>query len=98
MSKEIAPSLKVGTGWIELEIISEPDVTLAYKGYAPILQVRKLRTNVEFILYISAKSLAEPLERLRENNNYLFSSIKFKVRKENNAPMSKYEVEELNSE
>ena len=98
MPKELPPSLKVSTGWIELEIISEPDVTLTYKGYAPILRVKKLRTNVEFILYISAKSLAEPLEKLRESNDYLFNSIKFKVRKENNAPMSKYEVEELNSE
>ena len=42
MSKELPPSLKVSTGWIELEIISEPDVVLTYKGYAPILRVRKL--------------------------------------------------------
>ena len=98
MSREIPPSLKVSTGWIELEIISEPDVNLTYKGYAPILRVRKLRTNVEFILYISAKSLAEPLEKLREGNDYLFNGIKFKVRKESNAPMAKYEVEELDGE
>lgn len=98
MSKEISPSLKVSTGWIQLEIISEPNVVLTYKGYAPVLRVRKLRTNVEFILYISAKSLAEPLEKLREDNDYLFNGIKFKVRKENSTPMAKYEVEELNSE
>ena len=66
MSKEMPPTLKVSTGWIELETISEPDVILTFKGYAPILRVRKLRTNVEFILYISAKSLAEPLEELRK--------------------------------
>lgn len=98
MSKEISPSLKVSTGWIQLEIISEPDVVLTYKGYAPVLRVRKLRTHVEFILYISAKSLAEPLEELRENNAHLFKGIKFQVRKENKAPMAKYEVKELDSE
>lgn len=98
MWKEIPPSLKVSTGWIQLEIISEPNVILTYKGYAPILRVRKLRTNVEFILYISAKSLAEPLEELRENNAYLFKGIKFQVRKKNNAPMAKYEVEESDGE
>ena len=43
MSKETLPALKVGIGWIELEIISEPDVVLTFKGYAPILQVRKIR-------------------------------------------------------
>ena len=42
MPKELPPPLKVGTGWIELEIISEPDVVLTFKGYAPILQVKKL--------------------------------------------------------
>ncbi len=98
MPKELPPSLKVSTGWIELEIISEPDVVLTYKGYAPILRVRKLRTNVEFMIYISARSLAEPLDKLRENNAYLFKGIKFQVRKESNAPMAKYEVEELDSE
>ena len=98
MSKEISPSLKVSTGWIQLEIISEPNVVLTYKGYAPVLRVRKLRTNVEFILYISAKSLAEPLEELRENNAHLFKGIKFQVRKENSAPMAKYEVKELDGE
>ena len=98
MPKELPPSLKVSTGWIELEIISEPDVVLTYKGYAPILRVRKLRTNVEFMIYISAKSLAEPLDKLREDNAYLFKGVKFQVRKESNAPMAKYEVEELDSE
>ena len=31
MPKELPPSLKVGTGWIELEIISEPDVALTFR-------------------------------------------------------------------
>ena len=35
MSKETLPALKVSTGWIELEIISEPDVILTFRGYAP---------------------------------------------------------------
>ena len=68
MSKEDLPALKVSTGWIELEIISEPDVVLGFRGYTPILRVRKSRTSVEYILYISAKSLAEPLEELRKKN------------------------------
>ena len=69
MLKETLPSLKVSTGWIPLEIISEPDVVLTFRGYAPILRVQKCRTGVEYSLYISAKSLAEPLEELRKNND-----------------------------
>ena len=66
MSKETVSSLKVGTGWIEIEIVSEPDVVLTFKGYIPVLRIQKSRTNVEYLLYISAKSLAEPLEELKK--------------------------------
>ena len=93
MSKESVPQLKVGTGWIELEIVSEPDIVLTFRGYAPILRVRKSRTGVEYVLYISAKSLAEPLEELRKNNVGNFKGIRFRIRKESMEQMSKYEIE-----
>lgn len=93
MSKETLPSLKVSTGWIDLEIVSEPDVVLTFKGYAPILRVRKARTGVEFILYISAKSLAEPLEEFRKNNDGIFKGIQLRIRKESMERTSKYEIE-----
>lgn len=95
MSNENPISLKVGVGWIELEIISEPNVVLTFKGYAPILHVQKIKTGVEYLLYISAKSLSEPLEELREKNSGLFKGIKLRIRKESGAPMAKYEIEEL---
>ena len=93
MSKEALPSLKVSTGWIPLEIISEPDVVLTFRGYAPILRVQKCRTGVEYSLYISAKSLAEPLEELRKNNGGIFKGIRLRIRKESMEQMSKYEIE-----
>ena len=93
MSKEAVPSLKVGTGWIEIEIISEPDVVLSFRGYAPILRVRKSRTGVEYLLYISAKSLAEPLEEFRKNNSGAFKGIQLRIRKESMERTSKYEIE-----
>ena len=93
MPKELPPSLKVGTGWIELEIISEPDVVLTFKGYAPILQVREISTGSEYRFYISAKSLADPLEKLRKDNGDIFEGIQFRVRKESMDKMAKYEVD-----
>ncbi len=93
MSREILPSLKVSTGWIELEIVSEPDVVLTFKGYAPILRVRKVRTSVEYQLYISAKSLAEPLEGLRKSNLGIFKGIRLRIRKESMEQMAKYVIE-----
>lgn len=92
MLQESVPPLKVGTGWIELEIVSEPDVVLTFKGYAPILRVRNSRTGLEYLLYISAKSLAEPLEVLRKKNAGIFMGIRFRIRKESMEQMAKYEI------
>ena len=76
-----------------MEIISEPDVVLTFKGYTPILQVRKIKTGSEYRFYISAKSLAESLEELRRNNGGVFKGIQFCVRKESMDRMAKYEVD-----
>ena len=95
MSKELPPSLKVSTGWIELEIISEPDVVLTFKGYAPILRVRKLSNNLEYIFYISASSLGRSLEELRQNNGGVFRGIQFRVCKKDAAQTAPYEIEAI---
>ncbi len=95
MPQELPPPLKVGTGWIELEIISEPDVVLTFKGYAPILHVKKISNDLEYIFYISARSLGESLESLRKNNDGLFKDIQFRVRKTDATQMAPYEVETL---
>ena len=97
MAKESTSFLKVSTEWIELEIISEPDVVLTFKGYVPILQVREIRTDIEYRFYISAKSLAEPLEELRSNNGGIFKGIQFRVCKEGTDKMAKYEVDTSDS-
>lgn len=95
MATETLPALKVGTGWIELEIISEPDVVLTFRGYAPILRVRKISNNLEYIFYISAVSLGQTLEELRQNNAGNFKGIQFRVRKKDATPMSPYEIETI---
>ena len=95
MATETLLTLKVGIGWIELEIISEPDVVLTFRGYAPILRVRKISNNLEYMLYISAKSLGEPLEMLRKNNAGIFKGIQFRIRKESMDQMAKFEIEAI---
>lgn len=89
------PSLKVGTGWIELETIAEPDVILTIRGYAPVLRVRQLNPALDYLLYISAKSIAEPLEELRKDNGNLFVGVRFRIRKASMDRTSKYELEAL---
>ena len=95
MSEEKPPVLKAGTGWIELEVVSEADAFLTVRGYAPVLYVRKVRTGVSYQLYISAKSLADPLEALRGDNGGVFSGIRLRIRKASTDRMSKYEVEAI---
>ena len=95
MPDETVPFLRVGTGWIELEVISQPDVYLTFKGYIPYVHVRKIRTGVDYGLYISAKSVAEPLEEIRKKNGKRFEGIRMRIRKESMDRMSKYVLEEL---
>ena len=95
MAKELPQALKVGTGWIELEVMSEPDVILTFRGYAPILHVQKINNNLEYIFYISASSLGRSLEDLRENNGGVFQGIQFRVRKKDATPMAPYEIEAI---
>ena len=97
MLKDNSPFLKVRTEWIELEILSEPDVVITFYGYAPYLRVRKSKTGAEYRFYISAKSLAEPLEELRNKNNGIFKGIRFSVRKESMEQTAQYEVLSIES-
>lgn len=93
MAKETLTFLKVGTEWIELEIISESDVVLTTFGYAPFLKVKEITTDSEYGFYISAKSLADSLEKLRKDNGGIFESIQFRVRKESIDQKARYEVD-----
>ena len=80
------PQLKVGEGWIGVF------VKMTVRGYAPVLPVKVVKTSLDYILYISAKSLAEPLEELRTQNDGGFTNLRFEVRKEGTERSSRYEV------
>ena len=87
--------LQVGTGWIGIEIKSEPGVTLTFRGYVPTLEVAELNTKLDYEWLIGAKSIAESLEPLRINNGGSFEGIKINVRKSGTDRFSTYEVEPL---
>ena len=89
------PSLKIGTGWVELEILSEADVQLTFKGYAPVLRVRAVKTGLEYILYIGPKSLAQPLEELRQERGGRFLGLRLRLRKQSSDQYAKYEVKNV---
>jgi|TARA_B100002003_G_C14142061_1_gene549097 hypothetical protein len=86
------PRVKVSTGWINLTVIGEPTVNRTFRGYAPVLPVRINSTGLDYILYISASSIAEGLEPLREANNGLFSGLQFSIRKTGEEKFASYEI------
>lgn len=87
------PVAKFGTIWTDLEIVSEPNVILTFRGYAPIVLVRIEKSGITKVLYLSAKSLATPLEELREKNGGKFQGLKLRIRKESDEKLAKYVVE-----
>lgn len=88
---EYAP-LRVTTNWSDIEVLSEPKVLLGFKGYSPVLIARVDDKRVPRTLYISAKSIAEPLEEMRLDNAGLFTGLRFKVRKLGNEKTALYEL------
>jgi len=85
-------SLKLGTGWTQLTVLGEPDVVLTFRGYAPVLPVQQKQNDLEYFLYISAKSLGESLEELREANNGKFTGLEIEIRKISTDRFATYEV------
>jgi len=88
-------ALKASTGWIEVETVTEAEVVLTFKGYAPVLQVRVLKSGLVKYLYISPKSLATVLEEMRRSNGNKFVGLKFRFRKESEDKASQYIVEKI---
>ena len=88
---EHAP-LKITTEWIDLEVLSEADVLLTYKGYAPILLVRVVGKKIPRVLYINAKSIATQLEEMRSDNKGNFTGLKFRIRKTGPEKTAVYEL------
>ena len=86
--------LQFSTEWTPLEIMSEPDVQLNFRGYAPYVLVKRIDTNNDFLMYISAKSLAEQLDPLRKDNAGQFTGLRLEIRKESTDKFAKYEVKQ----
>ncbi len=95
MTDDKLDTLKVNTGWIGIEIVSEPDVLLTFKGYAPVLKVKVEKSGLIKNMYISAKSMAQNLDPLRQENKGKFVGLHLRIRKESEDKFSSYNVEKV---
>ena len=96
MAVETLVTLKIGTGWIGVTVVSEAEVVLSFKGYAPVLKVEVIQSGLIKQLFIGSKSLATSLEGMRQKNGGRFIGLKFRLKKESDEKMSPYVLEALN--
>ena len=89
---EDLPQFRASTEWKEVEILSETDVVLTYRGYAPALKVKVAGKRFPQAMFISAKSLAVELDEMRIDNNGKFQGLKFFIRKSGPEKTSNYEI------
>ncbi len=83
--------LKVGVSPRLVILHSDPQLIWTRRGYAPVLEVEDLHRGARYILYISAYSLAEPLEKRRLSVGTLVGAT-LSLRKQSADPKSRYEV------
>jgi hypothetical protein len=86
------PRLSIGTDWTPLELLTEPFVTVTFRGYTVAIDVRVIATQLEYTFLLGAKSLSEPLENLRVSSDGLLAGKKVAVRKSGEERTASYEV------
>ena len=92
---EEIPQLKVGTGEIEIEILSEyPQVAFANQKFIPYILVKVSKTELTKKLYVSARTLSIPLYEIYKNKNSL-KGIKLLVKKTDENQFAKYIINEI---
>jgi hypothetical protein len=88
------PHIRVGAEWAEVQILTDPFVIYKRERYLPVVLVEELRTEIRYLLYISAVSLGQFLETIRAKRGTLVG-MNIRLRKEGEEQFSAYEVEEL---
>ena len=73
--------LRVGSEWLNLQIISEAEVYLTARGFIPVLRVIVDDKKTPRLLSISAKSISYPLKEMRSDNAGNFDGLRFELRK-----------------
>lgn len=86
--------LRIGIDPRLLLIKSEPEVLPTRRGYQPVMVVEEVHEGKEYLLFISAVSITDPLEEIRKDRGQLVGS-QILVKKLSEDPRSQYVVSEL---
>ena len=94
MYKPNYPYLKITSKERKLITISEAYLMYYNKiGYLPIIDVLDMESKENYFILISAKSLANQLEDLRNENNGRLNGLEFSIKKENDSSEALYVLE-----
>ena len=88
------PRLKVKANWIEIQILTDPFVMKTFLGYTAAVLVETPIEDGKHNLLVSAKSLSDLLEPIRQRRGTLIG-LNVRVRKAGQERISPYELEEL---
>jgi len=95
MEQEKREFMRFGVEEVALEIVSEPFVVNTFRGFAPVVNVKVEGEEGTKSMYISAKSLADALTPMVEENGGKFTGLKLKIKKESVDNRAPYVVEEV---
>lgn len=87
--------VRFGVEDVVVEIVSEPFVVNTFRGYAPVVDVKVEGEEGTKSMYISAKSLADSLTPMVDENGGKFTGLKLKIKKESADNRAPYVVEEV---
>ena len=95
MEQEKREFIRFGVEELEVEIVSEPFVVNTFRGFAPVVDVKVEGEEGTKSMYISAKSLADALTPMVDENGGKFTGLKLKIKKESTDNRAPYVVEEV---
>ncbi|MFQ5905711.1 MAG: hypothetical protein ACE5JA_03985, partial [bacterium] len=87
--------LRVDTDGVTIKILTEPFVINTTRGYAPAVNVTVEDSGEERTMFIGAKSLSDPLQRMVESNGGRFSDLRLKLKKQSEDRYAGYLVEQV---
>lgn len=85
-------TLKVGTSDTLVKVLAGPFLKATRFGYQPYLVVEVLKSGVQYVFFLSAKSIADKLEPLR-SSAHGWAGQKLRIRRASEERTSAYIIE-----
>jgi len=85
--------LRVDAAGVVVRILTEPYVINTTRGFAPAVNVEVEETSEERTMFIGAKSLADPLQKMVDANSGKFTGLKLSLKKQSDDRYAPYIVE-----